>query len=80
MISSPALAAMQSYSWPGNVRELRNAVDHAVILANDDTIDIEHLPRSITDTRVPRRPRRVRKTVAALRDEWVRYGRGRLTD
>ncbi|MBA4743073.1 MAG: sigma-54-dependent Fis family transcriptional regulator [Azoarcus sp.] len=30
-----ALAALQRHSWPGNVRELRNAIERAVILADD---------------------------------------------
>jgi len=69
-ISSAALAALQSYSWPGNVRELRNAIEHAVILAGDDGIDVEHLPRSIVTAR-PAPRKRARKTLAGLRDEWL---------
>jgi transcriptional regulator with GAF, ATPase, and Fis domain len=46
-LSSAALAALMSYDFPGNVRELRNAIEHAVILADGDTIEAEHLPRSI---------------------------------
>ena len=45
--SAAALAALMSYDFPGNVRELRNAIEHAVILADGDTIEAEHLPRSI---------------------------------
>ncbi|MGH9559701.1 MAG: sigma 54-interacting transcriptional regulator, partial [Bryobacteraceae bacterium] len=32
------------YSWPGNVRELRNALETAVILAEEGTILAKHLP------------------------------------
>ncbi len=32
------LAAMLAYKWPGNVRELENAIERAVILADDDEI------------------------------------------
>jgi DNA-binding NtrC family response regulator len=38
-----ALARLRRHGWPGNVRELRNAVQRAVILADED-IDAEHLP------------------------------------
>ena len=36
--TSEALQAIRSYQWPGNVRELENAVERAVILADDDSI------------------------------------------
>ena len=32
------------YHWPGNVRELENAIERAVILSEDDTIQSYHLP------------------------------------
>jgi DNA-binding NtrC family response regulator len=38
-----ALARLRRHAWPGNVRELRNAVQRAMILADDD-IDADHLP------------------------------------
>jgi len=72
-ISSSALAALLSYEWPGNVRELKNAIEHAVILADGDVLDVEHLPRSIAEP-VPAaapKPRAKRQTLAQLRDEWV---------
>ena len=42
--SPEARKAMREYSWPGNVRELRNVVEHAVILAGGDRIELEDLP------------------------------------
>ncbi|GGH84287.1 PAS domain S-box-containing protein [Pullulanibacillus pueri] len=36
-----ALQALLYYQWPGNVRELRNAIERAVILSEEATID-EH--------------------------------------
>ena len=70
-IAAAALAAMQSYPWPGNVRELKNAIEHAVILTDGDTLDIEHLPRSITEAAPVARERKQKKTLASLRDEWL---------
>jgi len=35
---SATLAAMMAYKWPGNVRELENAIERAVILAEDTEI------------------------------------------
>ncbi|MGC4114445.1 MAG: sigma-54 dependent transcriptional regulator [Myxococcales bacterium] len=45
-VTPEALRALQGYAWPGNVRELRNAVERAVILAEGDTLGLEHLPPS----------------------------------
>ncbi|HEY4243291.1 MAG TPA: sigma-54-dependent Fis family transcriptional regulator [Kofleriaceae bacterium] len=76
-ISSAALAALASYAWPGNVRELKNAIEHAVILAPADELDVDHLPRSITAASPAPAPRVKRKTLAALRDEWLAPFEGR---
>jgi DNA-binding NtrC family response regulator len=38
---------LTSYHWPGNVRELKNAIERAIILGNDDTLMLEHLPMEI---------------------------------
>ena len=43
-IPKKTMQALQSYSWPGNVRELRNAIEHAMILSRDKTLDV-HLPK-----------------------------------
>ncbi len=39
-----ALARLRSYPWPGNVRELRTAVEHAVVMSNQNVLDLQHLP------------------------------------
>jgi DNA-binding NtrC family response regulator len=49
---------METYRWPGNVRELKNAVERAVILARNNTIDVEalqprHLALDERDVHVP---------------------------
>jgi DNA-binding NtrC family response regulator len=38
---------MTDYSWPGNVRELKNVIERAIILGNDETLLLEHLPLEI---------------------------------
>ena len=43
-ITPAALAELERRPWYGNVRELRNAVEHAVIVARDGAIAVEHLP------------------------------------
>ena len=42
-----AMNALMEYSWPGNVRELENLVERLVILASDETIDLDDVPDSI---------------------------------
>ncbi|MCA9552063.1 MAG: sigma-54-dependent Fis family transcriptional regulator [Myxococcales bacterium] len=42
-LSPEALAAMAAHPWPGNVREMENAIERAVILADDLVIDVELL-------------------------------------
>jgi len=51
ILDPEALAAMDRYAWPGNVRELRNLMERAVVLANDGTIGLEHLPPYVRDPR-----------------------------
>jgi DNA-binding NtrC family response regulator len=42
-------ALLQQYSWPGNVRELENAIERAVILANNGTISPSALPDKVRE-------------------------------
>ncbi len=46
-IEPDALEALRDYSWPGNVRHLRNALERAVLLANDGRITRDELPPEI---------------------------------
>ncbi len=43
-ITEEALSTLLRYPWPGNIRELENAIEHAFILCQEFTIDVEHLP------------------------------------
>jgi two-component system response regulator AtoC len=42
-LSAEAFAYLENHDWPGNVRELRNAIERAVTLCVDDTIEVRHL-------------------------------------
>src|ERR1700751_2159848 len=35
------LKLLQAYGWPGNVRELQNVIERAVILSENDTLDVD---------------------------------------
>ena len=46
-LSTPAIDLLMAYHWPGNVRELENAIERAVLLADDDVIHARLLPPSL---------------------------------
>ena len=49
-----AMSALRAYDWPGNVRELRNAIERAVVLADDGVVNAKHLPDTVRgDRRAP---------------------------
>jgi DNA-binding NtrC family response regulator len=43
-LSQRALSALLGHPWPGNVRELQNAIEQAVVLCEDDLVDVHDLP------------------------------------
>jgi PAS domain S-box-containing protein len=56
-VSDSALRLLLRYDYPGNVRELENIIEHAFVLCAGERIDIDCLPREITEgqmeTRLP---------------------------
>jgi two-component system, NtrC family, response regulator AtoC len=48
VIAPDASAALAAHPWPGNIRELRNALEHAMLLTEDGTIQRMHLPETLT--------------------------------
>lgn len=41
-ISPAAMALIYAHDWPGNVRELENAIERAIVLADEDVLQPEH--------------------------------------
>lgn len=46
-ISPEAMACLMGYAWPGNVRELKHAIEHAIVVAAGQTIELRDLPPEI---------------------------------
>jgi DNA-binding NtrC family response regulator len=43
-LTQRAIDALLGHPWPGNVRELQNAIEQAVVMCEDDMIDVDDLP------------------------------------
>jgi two-component system response regulator AtoC len=43
-ITPEAMEKLLAYGWPGNVRELENTIQRGVVLAEAESIGLEHLP------------------------------------
>ncbi|HZP39318.1 MAG TPA: helix-turn-helix domain-containing protein, partial [Methylomirabilota bacterium] len=48
-----ALELLLGAEWPGNVRQLENCIEQAVVLSEQDTIDIDVLPLGEVPSRRP---------------------------
>ena len=48
-LSQAAADALVAYRWPGNVRELQRVIEHAIALADGDSVRLEDLPPSVLD-------------------------------
>jgi two-component system response regulator HydG len=49
---SEVLRRLIDSPWPGNVRELENSIEHAVVLAKGDQIELNDLPTSLLEARL----------------------------
>ena len=54
-LDAEARILMENYSWPGNVRQLINALDRAMILAEDKVISADDLPNELSGLQSTRR-------------------------
>jgi PAS domain S-box-containing protein len=55
-ISPRAIGCLCRHSFPGNVRELENAIEHAFVMCQGETIEAEHLPMRICEGSEPHGP------------------------
>ncbi len=42
-MTDEAIEVMQRYDWPGNVRELSHVLENAVLMADEPTLNVQHL-------------------------------------
>ncbi len=49
-LSPAVMEALQRHDWPGNIRELRNAVERAVVLTREGTVQMSALPMHLQTT------------------------------
>jgi two-component system nitrogen regulation response regulator GlnG len=52
-VPAETLQHLMTLPWPGNVRELRNALEHAVIVAQGGPLQPEHFPASALSQNAP---------------------------
>jgi PAS domain S-box-containing protein len=48
-VSSEVLDVLMNYDFPGNVRELENFIEYAFILCHGNIIELDHLPKELTN-------------------------------
>jgi transcriptional regulator with PAS, ATPase and Fis domain len=46
-ITRRAQTCLSAYSWPGNIRELENVLSLAIMMAEENVIDLSDLPKSL---------------------------------
>ena len=46
-VAPAAMRLFMEYPWPGNVRELENIVERAMVLAEGEQVEVDHLPSSV---------------------------------
>ncbi|MBS2022883.1 MAG: sigma-54-dependent Fis family transcriptional regulator [Deltaproteobacteria bacterium] len=55
-LSGPALEKLRAHRWPGNVRELENALERALVLSEEEKIEVAALPDSVLQAVAPSGP------------------------
>ena len=51
-ISKEAMDFLSNYDWPGNVRELENAIERAVVIGKESSIQVKDLPFHVSNNMI----------------------------
>ena len=70
-IEPDALRLLETYDFPGNVRELAHVLERAVIVADGERVEVEHLPESVRAAASLQRRRETRMTLAELEAAYI---------
>ncbi len=72
-ISKEAMNLLLEYHWPGNVRELENAIERAVIMADQDFLTSQDLPDYLREevTSLVKRGVKARRSLNEIKDEYI---------
>jgi DNA-binding NtrC family response regulator len=70
-IEPDALRLLETYDFPGNVRELAHVLERAVIVADGERVEVEHLPESVRAAASLQTRREARMTLAELEAAYI---------
>jgi len=73
-ISKEAMRLLLEYHWPGNVRELENAIERAVVMADQDYLTPKDFPKNLKETSLDliKRGATDRKSLEEIKTEYIR--------
>jgi len=72
-ISKEAMNLLLEYDWPGNVRELENVIERAVIMAEEDQLRSDDLPKNLREgfSDLIRKGAKERKSLNEIKAEYI---------
>lgn len=72
-ISKEAMNLLFEYDWPGNVRELENAIERAVIMADQEVLTTQDFPDYLREeiTNLIKRGLKGRRSLDEIKDEYI---------
>jgi two-component system response regulator AtoC len=73
-ISKEAMKLLLEYHWPGNVRELENAIERAVVMADQDFLTPKDFPKNLKETSLDliKKGATDRKSLEEIKAEYIR--------
>jgi len=73
-IAKEAMKLLLEYHWPGNVRELENAIERAVVMADQDYLTPKDFPKNLKETSLDliKKGATDRKSLEEIKAEYIR--------